>query len=99
MLDFFFFFFAIRYLDILLDQNQAPAAHLCLLIPCSYISITPEVPPFSPGAVPVTARLSARVAWLSVWLQVCVTDAAVDAAVEVPEHGELSIYRGTVRLS
>lgn len=43
------FFFAIRYyLDTLLDQNQAPAAHLCLLIPCSYISITPEVPPFSP---------------------------------------------------
>lgn len=66
-------------MDTLLDQNQAPAAHLCLLIPCSYISITPEVPPFSPGAVPVTARLSARVAWWPVWLQVCATDAAVEA--------------------
>lgn len=79
MLD--FFFVVVRYyLDTLLDQNQAPAAHLCLLIPCSYISITPEVPPFSPGAVPVTARLSAGVAWWPVWLQVCATDTAVEAA-------------------
>lgn len=75
-----FFFLALRYyLDTLPDQNEAPAAHLCLLIPCSYISITPKVPPFSPAAATATARPSATVAQLSARLHRSVLQTGVEA--------------------